>query len=112
MSSSGTWVSILLVATMLLVGPLAPIIAWAQQPQPGQAAADEPDVYGVAAGFSNVFYTPGKFIVCAASVVLGVTVMGMTFGTLYDESTRFVKGGCGGSWALTPADLKPAVEGQ
>ena len=107
----GRSLSVLLAVTMLLAGPLASIV-WAQQAQPAQTAADEPDVYGVAAGFSNVFYAPGKFIVCATSVVLGVTVMGMTFGTLYDETTRFVKGGCGGSWALTPADLKPAVEGQ
>jgi hypothetical protein len=107
----GKSLSVLLAVTMFLAGPLAPI-AWAQQAQPAQAATDEPDIYGVAAGFSNVFYAPGKFIVCAASVVLGVTAMGLTFGALYDESTRFVKGGCGGSWALTPADLKPAVEGQ
>ena len=31
----------------------------------------------------------------------------MTFGTLYNEATDFVKGGCGGRWLLTGEDIKP-----
>jgi hypothetical protein len=34
--------------------------------------------------------------------------MTLTFGALYQESTDFVKRGCGGQWVLTGEDIKPA----
>jgi hypothetical protein len=88
---------------LLLIGAGAPT-AWAQEasrskePTPGQNAA---------AGVADVFYVPGKVIVCGASGVLYVAAMAITFGALYQEATDFVKGGCGGKWALTGEDIKP-----
>jgi len=60
-----------------------------------------------AAAVSDVFYVPGKAIVCGVSGVLWVATMAITFGTLYQEAADFVKGGCGGQWVLTGEDIKP-----
>lgn len=61
-----------------------------------------------AAVVSDIFYVPGKAIVCGLSGVGYVIAMTLTFGFLYQESTDFVKGGCGGQWVLTGEDIKPA----
>ena len=61
-----------------------------------------------AAAVGDVFYVPGKAIVCGVSGVLYVATMAVTFGALYQEATDFVKGGCGGKWVLTGEDIKPA----
>jgi len=59
------------------------------------------------AAVSDVFYVPGKAIVCGVSGVLWVATMAITFGTLYQEAAEFVNGGCGGQWVLTGEDIKP-----
>jgi hypothetical protein len=46
--------------------------------------------------------------VCGLSGVLWTATMALTFGALYQESTDFVKGGCGGQWVLTGDNFKPA----
>lgn len=61
-----------------------------------------------AAAVSDVFYVPGKAIVCGVSGVVWVATMAITFGTLYQEAADFVKGGCGGQWVLTGEDIKPS----
>jgi hypothetical protein len=38
--------------------------------------------------------------------VLWIAAMGITFGTLYQESNDFVQGACGGKWILTGEDIK------
>jgi hypothetical protein len=60
-----------------------------------------------AATASNVFYVPGKAIVCGLSGLGWVIAMTLTFGALYQESADFVKSGCGGQWVLTGDDIKP-----
>jgi hypothetical protein len=42
-----------------------------------------------------------------SSATRGVRDDELTFGTLYNEATDFVKGGCGGRWLLTGEDIKP-----
>ena len=66
---------------------------------PGAGAA-------TAAAVSDIFYVPGKAVVCGASGVLWIATMAITFGTLYQEAADFVKGGCGGQWVLTGEDIK------
>lgn len=103
------WLSLVLIIAML-IGPLASI-AGSQTSQPARDSSQESSAPAVAAGLSNVFYVPGKALVCTGGVVLGVLVMLVTFGTAYDETTRFAKGACAGRWALSAADMKPAVQG-
>jgi len=95
---------VVVIASLLLLNGSVPArAAWAQSAQPMQ---DEPSAgQEVAAGFSNVFYVPGKVIVCAASGVLWVLTMGLTFGTLYDGAANLVKGGCGGKWIVKGEDI-------
>ena len=77
---------------------------------PTSWAEGEPVTPGkdAAAAVSDVFYVPGKAIVCGVSGVLWIGAMVITFGTLYQESNDFVKGACGGKWVLTGEDIKPA----
>lgn len=100
-----TWnrlVAVLLTAVLIGVGALE---SQASDPapddQPGSAGATATAVV------SDVFYVPGKAVVCGVSGVLWVATMALTFGTLYDEAADLVKGGCGGRWVLTGKDIKP-----
>jgi hypothetical protein len=63
-----------------------------------------------AAALADVFYVPGKAIVCGVSGALYIATMALTFGALYQEATDFVKGGCGGKWVLTGEDIKPVPQ--
>ena len=81
----------------LLTATTAPP-SWAD-PEPSAGA-------NAAAAVSDVFYVPGKAIVCGVSGVLWIGAMALTFGSLYQESNDFVKGACGGKWILTGEDIK------
>jgi hypothetical protein len=89
---------------MLLITTAAPV-GWADE----TARSEEPPSAGAtaAAVVGDVFYVPGKAIVCGVSGALYVVTMALTFGALYQEATDFVKGGCGGKWVLTGEDIKP-----
>ena len=96
------WTAILLVS--LLIGSSA-LVSWAEE---SSRAKEEPGAGATAAAaVSDVFYVPGKAIVCGASGVLWVATMALTLGSLYQEAADFVKGGCGGQWVLTGEDMKP-----
>ena len=100
-----TWTrpfAIVLIAALLLWGP-ASYPVWAQSTPPAQDARGTDG--GVAAGFANVLYVPGKAIICATSGVLWFTIMAVTFGHSYNAATNFVEGGCGGKWVLSGADI-------
>ena len=90
--------------TVLLIG-IGVLESRASDPSP----ADQPVGAGAtaAAVVSDVFYVPGKAAVCGVSGVVWVATMALTLGTLYNEATNFVKGGCGGRWLLTGEDIKP-----
>ena len=72
-----------------------------EEPSPGANAA---------AAVADVFYVPGKAIVCGMSGAFYVVTMALTFGALYQEATDFVKGGCGGKWVLTGEDIKKPAQ--
>jgi hypothetical protein len=101
-----TWTRVVAaLLTSLLIGT-GTLESRASDTSPG----DKPAGAGAtaAAVVSDVFYVPGKAVVCGVSGVLWVATMALTFGTLYDEAADFVKGGCGGRWVLTGEDIKPA----
>src|SRR6476660_7251266 len=89
--------------TSLLIGTGTPTSRAADT-----SPSDQPPGAGAtaAAAVSDVFYVPGKAIVCGVSGVLWVGAMALTLGTLYQESNDFVKGACGGKWILTGEDIK------
>jgi hypothetical protein len=80
---------------------------WAQEPP--RTSPPGPDATA-AAVVGDFFYVPGKAIVCGLSGLGYVIAMTLTFGALYQESTDFVRGGCGGKWVLTGEDIKPPAE--
>jgi hypothetical protein len=98
---SSRWIAALLV--LLLIG-MSTSSGWAdgKGSEPPSAGAN------AAAAVGDIFYVPGKAIVCGVSGALYVATMALTFGALYQEATDFVKGGCGGKWVLTGEDIKPA----
>jgi len=101
--TSTRWIAVLLV--LLLIGACVPP-SWAEDTP---RATEAPGAGATAAAVaSDVFYVPGKAIVCGVSGVLWVATMALTFGTLYQEAADFVKGACGGQWVLTGEDIKPA----
>lgn len=99
--TSNRWIAALLV--LLLIGTCVPP-SWAEQ-TPGAPEAPGAGATAAAAA-SDVFYVPGKAVVCAASGVLWVATMALTFGALHQEAADFVKGGCGGRWVLTGEDIR------
>jgi hypothetical protein len=125
---------------MLMTGPLAPIAFAQQpspvQPEPTaqQPATTQPEpvaqqpapqpmpeplresrmaesaAYNVGAGIANVFYIPGKCILCAAGVASGVFIMLVTIGSAPRPAAYFAREGCGGRWYLVGDDLRPDNE--
>ena len=59
-----------------------------------------------AAVVSNIWYTPGRAIICAGGAILAGVVMTVTFGQTYDDSADVMQGACGGPWFLTSEDVR------
>lgn len=98
---SRRWIAALL--ALLLVALGAPTVRADEASKEPSAGAN------AAAAIADVFYVPGKVIVCGMSGALYIATMAITFGALYQEATDFVKGGCGGKWVLTGEDIKPVA---
>jgi hypothetical protein len=110
--------------------PVQPEPAAQQQPmpqpepaaqQPAQQALPQPEplretrqaesaAYNVGAGIANIFYIPGKCILCAAGVTSGVLIMLFTIGSAPRPAAYFAREGCGGRWYLVGDDLRPEIE--
>jgi hypothetical protein len=89
----------------------------AQQPAPQpmpeplrESRMAESAAYNVGAGIANVFYIPGKCILCAAGVASGVFIMLVTIGSAPRPAAYFAREGCGGRWYLVGDDLRPDNE--
>ena len=110
--------------------PVQPEPAAQQQPtpqpepaaqQPAQQAMPQPEplresrqgesaAYNVGAGIANIFYIPGKCILCAAGVTSGIFIMLITIGSAPRPAAYFAREGCGGRWYLVGDDLRPESE--
>jgi len=85
--------------------------AMPQQPEPlRESRMAESAAYNVGAGIANVFYIPGKCILCAAGVASGVFIMLVTIGSAPRPAAYFAREGCGGRWYLVGDDLRPESE--
>lgn len=91
----------LLVAALLVAG-------CATQQPPARVAGPPPAAPGArtAATIANVWYVPGRAIVCGASAVLSGIIMTLTFGHSYDDAAQIMYGGCSGPWTVQPADVR------
>ncbi len=124
------WISAALVAALFVSGPLAPMAAFAQAPQPGQervpvdpvekmlmpsvepiSSKDPTDGDAAAAGIMNVVYVPGKAIICTAGVVTSTLVMLLTFGSGYRAARGVFMEGCSAPWVLTADHVSGKIPG-
>jgi hypothetical protein len=123
--------TVVMALAVLATGPLAPLAA-AQQPtqtppppepmpQP-MAPPPPPDVpeqeshlgesaaYSVGAGIANVFYIPGKGLLCGVGGAVGIFILFISLGSAPRPAAYFAREGCGGKWILTGDDLRPDSE--
>jgi hypothetical protein len=118
------WQCAVLAFILMLAGPYATWLSVAQAQQTQTATMDTtgsiltPAPYesleptagdGVAAGFMNVVYVPGKAILCGLGTVGSVGLLLITFGTAYRAATKVFKEGCHGDWVLTPEHVSGAI---
>jgi hypothetical protein len=95
--------AVLLSLILMISGPLVPL-AHAQQSSP------EEDAGTVAAMVaSNIFYVPGKVIVCTLGIGFGVAATVITFGTIYRDTVGFMAKACGGKWVVETRDVQPVL---
>jgi hypothetical protein len=105
------FLSVVLTILLLAGGVLAPGVG-AQQSQPAvaTASADREGAYSTGANLANVWYAPGRALVCGASVLVAAAIMTVTFGQSYDDAALFAQGGCGGPWLVKEADMRRALD--
>jgi hypothetical protein len=113
--------TLLIVASFALAGPLAPLVH-AQAAQPAQPA--QPDLfqetlksqrtsdraqgfYATEAAVVNVVRVPGKVVTCAAGAAIGIVLLVFTLGSGYRAAAAITDEGCGGKWILKGDDLRP-----
>lgn len=118
--------AVVVALAILATGPLAPL-AVAQQPSPttpppaAQPAMPPPPpdipeqeshlaesaAYNVGAGIANVFYIPGKGLLCGLGGAVGIFILIISIGSQPKPAAYFAREGCGGKWILTGDDLRP-----
>lgn len=113
------WLCAAMAVVLTLTGPLAlllvPAPAGAQTSQmsgmPGEKAASmEPtDLHRAGSAFVNLFYVPGKVILCAAGTVVTTLVLLGTFGSGYNAAGKVFNEGCGGDWVVTPEHISGKI---
>ena len=126
--------AVMVAFAVLTTGPLAPLAA-AQQPAPqspppatpmqqapqpmAQPPQDIPEpeshlaesaAYNVGAGIANVFYIPGKGLLCGLGGAVGIFILVVTLGSAPRPAAYFAREGCGGKWILTGDDLRPDAD--
>jgi hypothetical protein len=120
--------AVLVALAFLATGPLAPLAA-AQQPAPPPPPAQQPApqpvvqqpqdlpeedprlaeaaAYNVGAGIANVFYIPGKGLLCGLGGAVGIFILIVSIGSAPKPAAYFAREGCGGKWILTGDDIRP-----
>jgi hypothetical protein len=113
--------TLLIVASFALAGPLAPLVhAQAAQPAPpappdlfqetlkAQRTSDRAQgLYATEAVVVNVVRVPGKVVTCAAGAAIGIVLLVFTLGSGYRAAAAITDEGCGGKWILKGDDLRP-----
>ena len=85
--------------TVMLSGCAAHV---ASQPQPL-----EDDYTGATA--ADIWYIPGRAIVCGGAAVLSAVTMTLTFGMEYRTASTIMHGGCSGPWTASPQVVRNAA---
>ena len=124
--------TVVVALAMLAAGPLAPLAAAQQppaqtppppEPMPQPAVTPPPPdlpeqeshmgeaaAYNIGAGIANVFYIPGKGLLCGVGGAVGIFILFISLGSAPKPAAYFAREGCGGKWILTGDDLRPDSE--
>jgi hypothetical protein len=129
MSTAIRLLTLILIVSLMVGGPLAPALA--QQPMQSAPPAPPPDlfqetlkasragergpggpdrtpvVYSLGAGVVNLFLIPGHTITCVLGAGVGVVLLALTLGSGYKAAAGAADEGCGGKWVVTGEDLRP-----
>src|SRR5262249_59556542 len=77
-------------------------------PEPDSHMA-ESAAYNVGAGVANVFYIPGKVLLCGLGGAVGIFIMIVSIGSGPRPAAYFAREGLGGNWFPTGSGLPPAA---
>jgi hypothetical protein len=58
---------------------------------------------------ANIWYVPGRGLVCGLGALSAGVVMTVTLGQSYEQASQIMHGGCSGPWVLQPSDLRQPV---
>jgi len=58
---------------------------------------------------ANVWYVPGRALVCAGAGLLAGVTLTVTFGQEYETASEIMHGGCSGPWFSSPQDIRNAA---
>jgi hypothetical protein len=63
----------------------------------------------VGASAADVWYVPGRALVCVGAAALSVVTMTVTFGQEYETASEIMHGGCSGPWLVRPQEIRDAA---
>jgi hypothetical protein len=105
---AAAWVAGLLVPSAQAQAPYSTPEPLTAEQMKAAVEAEHQTGYEVGARVANVFYVPGKGILCGLGSLVGVATLLVTFGSGYRTAADVVREGCAGRWLLGPDDLRPA----
>jgi hypothetical protein len=58
---------------------------------------------------ANIWYVPGRALVCGFGAISAGLVMTVTLGQSYEEASQLMHGGCSGPWVIGAIDMRQPV---
>jgi hypothetical protein len=100
--------AVVLAVVLALGGTVLPLAE--AQPPVRPSGGDHEGAYTTGAVISNIWYVPGRALVCGGTVLLSALILTFTVGHSYDDAAVVARGGCGGPWLIRSADVGRALE--
>jgi hypothetical protein len=96
------------VVSLVLVATLVAGCATHGAPAPadGRVPSEDDEIGSIAA---NVWYAPGRALLCGLGAISAGVVMTLTMGQSYSDASELMHGGCSGPWIVGPSDIRQAV---
>jgi hypothetical protein len=75
-------------------------------PADGRIPGTDDEIGSIAA---NVWYVPGRALVCGFGAISAGLIMTLTLGQSYEEASQLMHGGCSGPWVVDAIDMRQPV---
>lgn len=59
---------------------------------------------------ANVWYVPGRALVCGGAGIMAGLIMTVSLGQSYEDASQIMHGGCSGPWLVRASDIRGAVQ--